>query len=250
MNNVCTDEHEGTSCGATSDCGGQLRCIAGICRSGIPSNGVPVRAQPQVSTFSAPPVASNEPSPWLTFRPEGVHGFLGFTLRGGPAREWVVLQPSSGSSHDAWDPSFRSALLFGIRGGVWIDQHELALEISPMTFDYYKAPGTSLQAPGSTFQMTASYAYFATLHESSTFAIYWPLRIGAGFFTGNTYDQVYAQFRADLIGVAFRFGHLIAELHLPSVRYASTTFEATSSHVKFSDNYLYFDSGISLSYIF
>ncbi len=231
VSNVCRDEHEGLTCSATSDCGGELRCIANVCQSAIaPTPGSGARA-------------SEPPNEWLAFRPEGVHFFAGFSLMGGPAFSVV-----SSNNITTNDERLRGAFLFGVRAGILAGRNEIALELSPMTFVYYE------NTPGPTFQFNVSYAHLLPLHEGRDASVYWPLRVGAGLFTGNTADNVYFQARADLIGIAVRVGHLMFDFHLPSFRYALSDIYLPAgfggARNTALQHFMYWHAGASISYIF
>jgi len=55
--------------------------------------------------------------------------------------------------------------------------------------------------------------------------VYWPLRLGFGFDAVNTSEysgnDIMFKARADLLGLAYKFGHFLFEMNLPSVRYSS-----------------------------
>jgi len=52
--------------------------------------------------------------------------------------------------------------------------------------------------------------------------VYWPLRFGLGLSAVNTWnDEVFMQGRLDLIGIVYKWGHLLFEIDLPSIRFHS-----------------------------
>jgi hypothetical protein len=230
--NVCRDEREGQTCGATSECGPELRCIANVCQSPLAASRP--GAYPQSAWGPGAQVDRGDGSEeWFRFSLEGVHGFLGLSVMGGP----VGLTVQGGGSPGGLNVA--SAFLFGLRGGVLIGHHELAFEISPMTFIHYDRAG------GPTLQLNASYAYLAALYTAETFDVYWPLRVGIGMMAINTAGSLaFFQMRADLIGVAFRVGHLVIDLHLPSFRYDVSGQGGATAH------YFYWLFGASVSYAF
>lgn len=233
--NVCRDEHEGLTCSATSDCGGELRCISNVCQSAV--------APTQGGGTARAGAAEVPPNEWLAFELQGVHFFAGFSLMGGPA--FSVVSTDSGSTNDI---RLRGAFSFGVRAGILAGRNEIGIELSPMTFVYYE------NTPGPTFQFNVSYAHWLPLHEGRDASVYWPLRIGAGLFTGNTADNVYFQARADLIGIAVRVGHLVFDFHLPSFRYAVSDIYLPTGRLGARNtalqHYMYWHAGASISYIF
>lgn len=212
----------GESCRARADCGEGLMCLHGEC------------ADERARSHDASDDAGAE---WLRFDLHGSHPFLGIAWMGGPA--WATLSSPLGTSNDS---NVRSGFLFALRGGAIFDNHELAIELSPMTYVPYSAPFSN----GPVFQINGTYGYYAPLYDSAAVSVYWPVRVGAGIFAGgdNTGGLVYFQAIGDLVGPAIRVGHLIIDLRLPSFRYAVTSRNSWTVHM-FS-----WELGASLNYVF
>lgn len=216
---TCVDvEHDGQSCETTADCGA-LRCIDKKCQT----------------TEGARVAASEKHGPsesWMHFDLGGTHPFVGFALMGGPAYAGAV------NTGGRFDTAAQGTFLFALRGGIFIDRSELALEVSPFTYFYYR------NAPGPTFQVNATYGYLIPLVQRPSFSVYWPLRFGVGLFTGNTGADVYFQARADLIGAAIRVGHFMLDFHAPSFRYAMTSVSGVTGVL------MSWEYGVGGSYVF
>jgi len=231
INQACADEHEGQSCAATSDCGGELKCIKNKCSSGVAKDTAPEGKK----------TATNEQlNEWLHFNLQGVHPFAGLTWGGGFMTGGITGN-GAGLFRSNFD-SFFGNFLFALNGGVFIDRHQLQVELAPFTYFFTLAAGN----PGPAFEVTGSYAYFIPLYDSETLKVSWPLRIGVGIVAGanNTGGLAYFQPRADLIGVALQVGHIMIDMHLPSFRYAVTDRFGTQGHV------LSWIFGASISYVF
>jgi len=176
---------------------------------------------------------------WLRFELDGPHPFVGLVGLGGPSFVGVRFL---GAESITWSDGPLGAGLFAVRGGVYLDRHELALEVSPGTLFWTEG----LNGPA--VQVIATYAQLVTLHEGADVSIYWPLRIGPGFFTGNTGDNWFLVVRADLLGIALRVGHLVVDLHLPSFRYA---VRPADREVVLRDAHVFhWLAGVSASYAF
>ncbi len=123
------------------------------------------------------------------------------------------------SEGSLWGNGVDGAFLFALRGGVLLGRSEIALEVAPYTdlWDAYAATGPA-------FEANASYAYLLPLAKSPIAELTWPFRVGIGVLAGgpNTFNDVFFEARVDVIGVSLRVGHVIAELHAPSFRYALT----------------------------
>jgi hypothetical protein len=101
------------------------------------------------------------------------------------------------------------------------------------------------------FQLNASYAVLLPMMRGRNIALYWPLRFGAGFLTGNTSGNVYVEGRADLVGFAIQVGHLMIDLHLPSFRVAWTPGYTYGGYGPASGSLLLsWFAGVSFSYMF
>jgi hypothetical protein len=217
INQVCTDEHEGQTCGATSDCG-LLRCIQNKCTS--------ASAAAAAQTNASKPSGSSTDD-WMKFNPldGNAHPYVGITLAGGFDIGGVT------GNFAGFFNNFKvvdGEFLFALNGGLYIGNHQLSFEIAPVTYVY------DGKANGPIFEMVASYAYFVPLTEFGDVHVYWPFRFGVGMLAGpdvNIFGLAYLQARADLIGVAFQIGHAVIDLHLPSFRYAITDKSGTQIHI-------------------
>ncbi len=138
---------------------------------------------------------------WMDFELEGVHAFAGVAGGAGVSGHWI------------YDHSFdtETAGLFTIRGGVLLGDVELAAELAPKTF------WSEAGQPGMlTFNL--SVGGLPELADS----VHWPLRFGVGLADpGNPNGDLWLMGRVDLIGIAYRLGHVIFELNLPSIRFQS-----------------------------
>lgn len=226
---TCVDAREGKACASTGDCGGDLKCIKNACTS--PAGPTP-RGQ------SSPPQSSTDdqtPSQWMQFRLGGTHPFVGMVWIGGPTIGGVVSSPNR------FDNSVQGSFLFAVRAGVFIDRHELAIELSPMTYAYYHTAGVKVDPA---FQVNATYGHFLLLKEMGSVSLYWPLRFGFGTFFGNTGGDVFFQLRADLVGLAVRIGHLMLDFHAPSYRYGLTSVRGDTGML------FTWEIGAGVSYVF
>lgn len=221
LDNKCIDEHEGQSCGATPDCGTELKCIDNHCvnpnaprtKTKPKDNQEPVggkKWEQEDEDNAAPSAAMQE---WMHFALKGVHPFVGLTFAVGAVNGGYTTTKGS-----AWGSGADGGLVLAVRGGVFINRHEIALEIAPMTYVW------DFQAPGPAFAVGATYAYFIPLTQGETVRLYYPLRAGVGTFLGgaNTGSNVFFEARADLVGLGMKIGHVMLDAHLPSFRYALT----------------------------
>jgi hypothetical protein len=220
---TCVDPREGTTCGASSDCGGELKCKNNKCVSGV--GGSPAA---QTTAETKP----SEPSQWMKFELAGVHPFIGLAWMGGPATAGTL------GNGGRWDPSIEGSFVFAARGGVYIDRHELAIELSPMTYAYYH-PIT-----GPAFQVNGTYGYSIPLMRSGGIELAWPLRLGVGTFFGNVGSHAYFQIRADAVGLTLRVGHLLFDFYMPSYRVAVTNVDNVTGVL------LSWEIGAGVSYAF
>ena len=221
---LCTEQNEGGACGATSDCGGTLRCIDSKC-----------------TTPFAPASRVDE----LKLDDGKLHPFLGLTFAGGFDTIGLTGNGTNGASNNF--ATFDGAFLFALDVGVFIGNHQLLFEFAPSaSYVYDGADNQEFAASAPVFEMTASYAYFVPLATSGAVHVYYPLRFGAGTMVGgsSTDGLVFLQLRADLIGAAIQVGHVLIDLHLPSFRYNITDTSGTQVHVL---DWLF---GTSLSYVF
>jgi len=235
VQSTCVDENEGASCRATSDCGGELACVAHVCTVRHQVSSV---EWPRVSRVAEEDHPTEERS---GFELKGVHPVFGLTWAAGPT--------SLGVANDqrfALDGTVQGSALFALRAGVMFGRNELSAEVSPGTYAYYSNTG------GGAFQFNVSYAHYLPLHEGRSVSVYWPVRLGAGAFTGNTDGMAFFQGRADLFGVALRFGHLMVDMHVPSFRYGvSNTAYANRFQSGTASVHLFsWEVGTSVSYLF
>lgn len=209
----------GESCRARSDCKPGLKCVARKCAP----DDAPSSSEGRAGRSEDEDAAVQE---WLAMPLEGVHPFAGLSWVGGPA--WMVATTGNASVNDR---NLQGSFLFSLRGGVYLDRHELALELSPFTYVPYNT--ASLFFRGATFRVAGTYGYLIPIHEAEAFAVYWPLRVGVGFVAGanNTQGLAYFEGRFDGVGVAFRVGHLMIDVMAPSFRYTFTHRLGTAIHV-------------------
>lgn len=138
---------------------------------------------------------------WIDFQLEGVHAFVGLSGGAGVSGHWV------------YDQTFDTdrAGLFAIRGGVMFDAVELALELAPKTF------WSVADRPGM-LTFNVSIGGLPALGHG----VHWPLRFGLGVTVPDWPGaDPWIMARVDLIGIAYRIGHVVIELNLPSVRFQS-----------------------------
>lgn len=70
--NVCSDEREGESCGATSDYGGELKCVHNVCVPTLPDG---ANESPRGGSMSLSSASQFQ----------GTHPFVGMVVLGGPS---------------------------------------------------------------------------------------------------------------------------------------------------------------------
>jgi hypothetical protein len=187
----------GESCRARSDCESNLKCVDLVC---VDDNA------PSKPKTQAPATPSK------SFALQGVRGFAGVSIRGGPG--WRMVGKVT-------DKSLEGTFAFALRVGLFANRNELALEIAPFTdLPYNSQPPFS----GAAFGAVATYGYYAVLYETPNVGVYWPVRFGVGILAGanNTSSLAFVQGRLDLIGFALRFNRVIVDLDLPSFRYLFT----------------------------
>ena len=210
---ACRDERQGMTCGATVDCGGVLRCMDNVC---VNPNAV-----------EAARWAGDGGGTWSDFKLEGVHGFVGVDIAGGPS---MPLHYETGDTLDV-----AGSVLFAIRGGMTFGAGEVGVEFSPMTFLPYADdsvyPDPSLQVltyVGARLPIAGNFHY--------------AMRFGLGVVAVNTpSDEVVFQQRFDLLGFGFNIGHLVLDFHLPSFRHL-TDFENGSMFL--------WQTGVATTYVF
>lgn len=266
--NVCTDEHQGETCGATSECG-TLKCIDNRCvnpNAAPPATTTPPVQQPppvQPPPVQPPPVQQQvehpvvqpeltepEPAPpshafdeWVHFQLKGIHPFVGLMLGVG-----FLNGGYTASQGTLWGGGADGSFLLALRGGVLLDHHEIAIEIAPFTDFWDLSVG-----PGPAFEANVSYGYLVPLITKPTAGMSWPLRVGIGVLAGgsNTGGNAFFEVRADVIGLTFNTGHVLLELNAPSFRYALTNGHVPGIAVEgVTTNYLSFFFGGSASYAF
>lgn len=139
-----------------------------------------------------------------------------------------------------WGERPEATFLGGLRVGFFARENELALEVTPFSSVY------ALSVP--VFQLNVSYGYLVPIARGSGTAVYWPLRFGVGFLTGNTNSNVFIEARTDLLGIALQVGQVMIDFHVPSFRFAWTP---SSSGSPVSNQFiLHWFGGVSVSYIF
>ncbi len=194
---------EGESCQKRADCRSGLKCVDQQC---VDPDKPPPKPEPVVAPAPPPPPEPEGDSEWMAFDPfSGTHFFGGLSFGPGFSAYHNLLAGSFGD--------VEGSFIFSLRGGVLLDGIEIALELSPVTYVPYLASGDpmlQLNATGGTY-----------LHLFGD--LYWPLRAGIGLMAVNAPPPADAllQIRADLIGVAYKIGHLIVEANLPSYRFGS-----------------------------
>jgi len=229
VNQVCVDEREGQTCGATSDCGGELKCINHKCSSGTAAS----------SSKSAGGGGAGGDD-WMKFNPTdgNLHFFAGLTGAGGFGTTGITGNtPFTGGFN-----TFNGTAVFALDGGAYIGNHQLSVEIAPVTYVW-----DAKFAPGPVFEISGNYAYFVPLAESGDIRVFWPLRFGLGMFAGpsnNLGGLAFFEVRADLIGAAIQVGHVVIDLHLPSFRYAITDKNGSQAHM------LHWLFGTTIGYVF
>jgi hypothetical protein len=243
---VCTDPHDGETCGATADCGGgELKCINDKCTN--PSApATPKSKEPDASGNGSGDEGEGKPTPqaaapsgdWMKFRLDDgqTHPFIGITgLFGG----FGIAGVDDGAGTQTFG-AVNSAALFAFKAGVIVSgHHELAIELTP--FFTANVGNLGFGGNGTVFETNASYGYLIPITDH----VSWPIRIGAGIMAGpspNAANDAWFEVRADLIGVQVNVGHLLVDLQLPSFRYFVTSANGQTGHVL---NWLF---GISLGY--
>jgi hypothetical protein len=227
VNQVCTDEHEGQTCAATSDCG-ELRCIQNKCTTPA--------AAAHASTATASSSGDASMDAWMKFNPfdGNLHPYAGITGAGGFGTAGVTGNTLFTGGFNTFD----GTAMFALEGGLYSGQHQASFEVAPVTYVW-----DAKAAPGPVFEMTANYAYFIPLADH----IYWPVRFGIGMMAGpnsNALGLAFFEVRADLIGAAFQFGHVVVDLHLPSFRYMITDKSGIQAH------FLHWLFGVTVGYAF
>jgi len=225
---VCTDPHEGETCGATADCGGgDLKCINDKCTApnasstGATSKPKPPPSEGDDNGENAKPAQAAASTGWMNFRLDDgqLHPFIGITgLLGG-----FGMSGATGDLAPGFGP-VNSAILFALKAGLIVGgHHEIAAEITP--FFTANLAGTAV------FEMNASYAFLIPVTDH----VSWPIRLGIGLMAGpspNAADRPWLEIRADLVGVNINVGHLLIDLHLPSFRYfLSDTGGGITAHI-------------------
>lgn len=243
---VCTDPHEGETCGATADCGGgELKCINDKCTPPNAPAGASGKPKPPPEGGNkdggdegdnAKPAAAAS-GDWMKFRLDDgqTHPFIGITgLLGGFGI--AALDLGAGVNFGPVTP----AILFALKAGVIVGgHHELGVELTPFfTANVGPVPPG---ANGTVFEMNVSYGYLIPVTDH----VSWPLRLGVGIMAGpspNAGDNAFFEVRADLVGVQVNVGHLLVDFHLPSFRYFVTSANGQTVQIL---NWLF---GVSLGY--
>lgn len=187
---------------------------------------------------SAAPAADTDADAEEPAGMHGIHPFVGADLGFGGAQ---FLNIGKGDLAGGG-----AAFLFGLRGGVLIERHELSAEISPMTY----VPITVSGLQGPSVQFTAGYGVYIPIRERPGMSIYWPMRLQFGGLFGNTVLGLgYFQLVAELVGIALRVpvgsGAIVIDFHGPSFRYA-----VSGNGNKSAAMYLTIMPGVAASYVF
>ena len=223
----------GESCRARSDCKQGLKCVNQVCsKEGSAAPGGSGYDDEKKS------VSSKDLKEWLSFELKGVHPYAGLTWGGG---FWTGGLTGSGAGGGF--NQLNGDFLFALNGGVFIDNHQVGIEIAPVTYFWTLQRGS----PGPAFEVTGSYAYFIPLYESESVKVFWPLRFGIGMMAApdrNLGGLAFFQPRADVVGAAIQVGHFMIDMHLPSFRYAVTDSRGSQLH------FLSWIFGASISYLF
>lgn len=173
---------------------------------------------------------------WMNFELKGPHPYVGIGLNGGPVKPFDA---KSGRDPGIIGGSF----VFALRGGLYAGRNEIGVELSPMTNLVGSYGGQSV---GPAFSLAFNYTGYIPLHESSTLGVYWPMRVAFGFVAGNIPgDWAFMQFRFDLIGLAFKIGHVMLDFSLPSFRYLYAPGDNTRNFMFFA-----WQPGVHAAYIF
>lgn len=166
------------------------------------------------------------------FTLKGVHAFGGLVMMLGGG--FSGRSPGSHGVADQWGGG-GAEFLFGFRGGVLVDQHEVAVELSPGTYamesHIYARETPACGAisyyynrcsGGPVFQLNGTYRHLFRLHGSGSTEVFWPLGAGIGLAKETSSELVYFQARADVLGVTIRTDRLVIDLYFPSFRYGVT----------------------------
>jgi len=133
----------------------------------------------------------------------GIRGFGGVQFGGGV----TLYSPRIGNRIQS--PNVEGAFLFALKGGVFIRQVELSLEVAPGSY----LPVTDGGGNQTSFLANVGY------HGHVTDNFYWPLRIGAGLVTWG--GDVQFQGRLDVLSLSMKTKYVLADFTFPSFRYAS-----------------------------
>lgn len=133
----------------------------------------------------------------------GIRGFGGVQFGGGV----TLYSPRIGDRIQS--PNVEGAFMFALKGGVFIRQVELSLEVAPGSY----LPVTN--GGGNQTSFLANVGYHG--HVSDNF--YWPVRIGAGLVTWQ--GDVQFQGRLDVLSLSMKTKYVLADFTFPSFRYTS-----------------------------
>jgi hypothetical protein len=143
----------------------------------------------------------------VDFPLEGIHFVGGLTFAPGMSGYWLY----------GGGPVVEASFMFGLRVGVLFDTIELAAELAPVTWFWHLD-----HEPMLTFHVSVG----GLIQVAGN--VYWPMRFGLGLAAVNPpsmqpypQDDVFMLGRVDLIGLAYKYGHLLFEVSLPSVRFIS-----------------------------
>jgi hypothetical protein len=229
---------EGSSCGATSECqDASLKCIQQVCRKTTPAVGqAPVNVMPSASgpgpfVDQVPVVPAPQPAyaPPPNYAPPPSYSAPGYAPSIAPSAASRIRREEApepvGDVLAGRHPYIGGALGFGplfgsstfveipiaVRGGVWFGQLDLQFDLSPFTDLIALQNALSLHLQG-----TVAVGYFLPFYRSESFAIGLPLRAGIGLKLGGLSAFV---LKADVLGLALRFGSFHLEFNLPTVNF-------------------------------
>jgi hypothetical protein len=194
----------------------------------------PPASPPPPPAFAQPPAPVAQPEVQPEAEPEnsldGNHGYVGGSVGIGVVGFQAEFQ--SYYSYESTGLLIGPAVPLAVSGGVWLHRVDLHLEVSPAT-DLWMVGGLVLP----NVQLSFSVGYFAPFYQRGSFAVGWPLRLGAGLSL-NWVTGLRAS--ASLIGVAFRFGKVHLEVNVPTANlYLGGGRTAFSMPVNVSFNFLF-----------
>jgi hypothetical protein len=172
---------------------------------------------------------------WMNFELKGPHPFVGIGLNVGAEMPFLADRSRKGD--------VGGQFAFALRGGLYTGLNRIAVELSPMTYLIGASNGATL---GPSFAVAFHYTGFIPLHETPTFGVYWPMGVGFGAIAGNIpTNAAFMNLRIDLIGLAFRIGHVMLDFSLPSFRYIYAPGTSNGNTMFFS-----WLPGVNAEYVF